>query len=150
MLAEKNNHTKSRVRSNILRVSKAAVKATVVYVVYVILARLLAPISMIFPDFQQIIAAFVVVYIVLMVVGDLASGTIFQHLLNAVKASFVIAYLIFALNTGIFNYTVGNTNLIIDLRLFLVIVMFLGLLGLAKSVLGAINLLNEKSETAPV
>lgn len=150
MLVEENNHMKMRVRSNILRVSKAAVKAIIVYVVYVVLVRLLAPISMIFPDFQQIIAAFVVVYIVLMVAGDLASGTIFQHLLNAVKASFVIVYLMFTLNTGIFDYTVGNTSLIIDLRVFLVIVMFLGLLGLAKSMLQAINYLNEKSETTHI
>jgi hypothetical protein len=150
MLVEENNHKKRRVRSNILRVSKAAVKAIIVYVVYVVVVRLLAPISMIFPDFQQIIAAFVAVYIVLMVAGDLASGTIFQHLLYAVKSSFVIAYLMFTLNTGIFDYTVGNTNLIIDLRLFLVIVMFLGLLGLAKSMLQAINYLNEKSETAHI
>jgi len=150
MLDEKNNRTKMSVRSNILKISKAAVKATIVCVVYVVLAELLAPISMIVPDFQQILAIFVVVYVVLMVVGDLTSGTIFQHFLNAVKSLFVVVYLMITLNTGIFNFTVENTSLIIDLRLFLVIVMFLGLLGLAKSVLQTINYLNEKSEIVPV
>lgn len=150
MVVEENNHLKRRIRTDVLRVLKAAVKAIVVYVVYIVLERLLAPISMIVPDFQQILTTFVIVYIVLMVIGDLASGTILQHIFNAVKASFVIVYLVFTLNAGIFNYTVGNLNLMIDLRLFLVIAMFLGLLGLAKSVLQAMNFLNEKSESARV
>jgi len=150
MLDEENNNLKRKIRANVLRVMKATVKAIVVYVIYIVLMRLMAPISMVFPDFQQIITTFVLVYIVLMVVGDLVSGSIFQHIFNAVKASFVIVYLVFTLNAGIFDYTFGNLNLIIDLRLFLVIAMFLGLLGLAKSVLQAINYLNEKSEVARV
>lgn len=149
-MVEENNHLKKRIRTCVLRVLKATVKATVVYVIYIVLARLMAPISMVFPGFQQIIATFVAVYIVLMVIGDLASGSILQHIFNAVKASFVIVYLVFTLNTGIFDYTFGSLNLIIDLRLFLVVAMFLGLLGLAKSVLQAINYLNEKSEVARV
>jgi len=41
---------------------------------------------------------------------------------------------------------VQNVKLIVDLHLFLVVAMLLGLLGFAKSVLQAINFLNEKVE----
>jgi hypothetical protein len=134
----------------VVKVSKAAVKAAIVCIVYVILARFLAPVSMIIPGFQQMIETFVIVYVVLMLIGDLTSGTILHHFFNVAKALFVMIYLIFSLNSGIFEYTFGNVNLIVDLRLLLVIAMLIGLLGLAKSVLQAINYVSEKAELAPV
>ena len=106
----------------------------------------LAPISDMVPGFQQMIETFVMVYISLMIVGELASGTIFQYFFNVAKALFVIGYLIFSLKGGIFGLTFQNVSLMVDLRLFLAIAMLLSLLGLAKSVLQAINYMNEKAE----
>lgn len=94
------------------------------------------------------IEVFVMVYIFLMIIGELTAGTIVHHFFNGAKALFVILYLIFALNGGIVGITVQNVNLIVDIRLFLVVAMLLGLLGFAKSVLQAINFLNEKAEHA--
>jgi len=54
--------------------------------------------------------------------------------------------LIFSLKSGIFGLTFQNVSLIVDLRVFLAIAMLLSLLGLAKSVLQAINYMNEKAE----
>jgi len=105
-----------------------------------------APVSEIVPGFQQMIEVFVMVYIFLMIIGELTAGTIFHHFFNGTKALFVILYLVFSLNGGIVGTTVQNVNLIIDLRLFLAVAMLLGLLGFAKSVLQAINFLNEKTE----
>jgi hypothetical protein len=92
------------------------------------------------------IETFVMVYIVLMIVGELTSGTIFQYFFNVAKALFVIGYLIASLNGGILGVTFQNVSLIVDLRLFLAIAMLLGLLGLTKSVLQAINYMSEKAE----
>ena len=60
----------------------------------------------------------------------------------------MILYLIFALNGGTVGITVQNVNLVVDLHLFLVVAILLGLVGFAKSVLQAINFLNEKTEPA--
>jgi hypothetical protein len=60
----------------------------------------------------------------------------------------VIGYLIFSLKGGIFSLTYENVSVMADLRLFLTIAMLLSLLGLAKSVLQAINFMNEKAEYA--
>jgi hypothetical protein len=81
-----------------------------------------------------------------MVIGDLTSGTIFQYFFNAARALFVICYLIFSLNGGIFGITVQNISLSIDLRLFLTIATLLSLLGFAKSILQAVDYLNTRAE----
>ena len=106
----------------------------------------LASISEIVPGFQQMVETFVMVYILLIIIGELTSGTIFQYFFNVAKALFVIGYLIFSLKGGIFGLTFQNVSLMVDLRLFLVIAMLLSLLGLAKSVFQAINYMSEKAE----
>jgi hypothetical protein len=53
-----------------------------------------------------------------------------------------------SLNGGIMSMAFEGINLLVDLRLFLVIAMILSLLGLAKSVIQAINFMNEKAELA--
>jgi hypothetical protein len=92
------------------------------------------------------IETFVSVYIVLIIVTELTSDTIFQHFLNTAKALFVIVYLMLSLKTGIFSLTLESMSVIVDVRLFLVIAMLLSLLGLARSVLQAIQYVNEKTE----
>jgi len=145
-MADANNDFKKRVRNFTFKALKATVKGILFYGIYFVLWMFLAPISDMVPGFQQTIETFVMVYILLMIVGELASGTIFQYFFNVAKALFVIGYLIFSLKGGIFGLTFQNVSLMVDLRLFLVIAMLLGLLGLAKSVLQAINYMNEKAE----
>ena len=150
MEAEEGTNLKPRIRKNIFKVLKTTIKAVIIGVIYVLLLQVLAPASVMIPGLQEIVATFVIVYVVLMVVGDLTSGTIFQHFFNGAKSLFVIGYLIFSLNSGILDYTFGNVNLIIDVRLFLIVAMLLGLLGLAKSIPQAINYVNEKVELTSV
>jgi hypothetical protein len=145
MVAEE-NRIMGRIRKNVPKIVKAAVKATVVCVLYFILVQFLEPVFTMIPSLQQMVQTFVIVYVVLMIISDLASGTLFQHVFNAAKALFAIVYLVFFLNAGIFEYTFGDVNLIVDLRLFLVIAMLLWLLGLANSVLQAINYVSERAE----
>jgi uncharacterized ion transporter superfamily protein YfcC len=147
-MAEKENNFKKRVRSLAFKALKAAVKGLLFYGIYFVLWMFLAPLSEIIPGFHQTAEAFVITYVILMVIGELASGTIFQYFFNAAKALFVICYLILSLNGGIFGITYQNVNLIIDLRLFLAVATLLSLLGFAKSVLQAINYLNENAEYA--
>jgi hypothetical protein len=150
MMDKTNNGSKNSLQQTVLKALKATIKAVIFYAVYFFLWQFLNPISQFVPGFQLMVETFVIVYIVLMVVGELASGTIYQHFFNAAKALFVIAYLMSSLKTGILGLTLGNTSLIIDVRLFLTIAMLLGLLGLAKSVMQAINYMSEKAEVPTI
>lgn len=145
-MADANNDFKKRIRNFTFKALKATVKGILFYGIYFVLWMFVAPISEMVPGFQQMIETFVMVYILLIIIGELTSGTIFQYFFNVAKALFVIGYLIFSLKGGIFGLTFQNVSLMVDLRLFLVIAMLLGLLGLAKSVLQAINYMNEKAE----
>ena len=145
-MTEENKDFKKRLQGFTRKALKATIKGALFYGIYFVLSMFLAPVSEIVPGFQQMIEVFVIVYIVLMIIGELTAGTVFHHFFNGAKALFVILYLIFALNGGTVGVTVQNVNLIVDLHLFLVVAMLLGLVGFAKSVLQAINFLNEKTE----
>jgi len=147
-MTEENKDLNKRLQKFTRKALKATIKGVLFYGIYFVLSMFLAPVSEIIPGFQQMIEVFVMVYIFLMIIGELTAGTIVHHFFIGAKALFVILYLIFALNGGIVGITVQNVNLIVDLRLFLVVAMLLGLLGFAKSVLQAINFLNEKAEHA--
>jgi hypothetical protein len=139
--------SKKRLRQIWFKVLKATVKAILFYALYFVLwTMFLAPIASIVPVLQQTIETFVIVYIVLMIIGELASGTVFQYFFDAAKALFVIGYLILSLNGGTVSGTFQDMNLIVDLRLFLAFATLLSLLGFAKSLIQAISFLNEKTE----
>jgi uncharacterized ion transporter superfamily protein YfcC len=126
----------------------ATIKGAILYAVYFVLSQFLAPLSQFIPGFQQIVETFVTVYIILIIIAELTSGSILQHFFNAAKSLFVVAYLIVSLGTGALSLTFQGLNFVVDIHLFLVIAMLLGLVGLAKSVLQTIHYLNEKAELA--
>ena len=128
-----------------VRALKAAAKGILVYILYFVLSLFLAPFMEMVPTLQQSIEAFVTLYLILMVIGDFMADTIYHYLFGAGKSLFVIFYLILSLKSGVVSTSFGSINLLVDLRLFLVIAMFLSLLGLARSVFQTINFMNEKA-----
>ena len=143
---EKSIGFKERLRRITLKILKAAIKAALLYGVYFVLSMFLAPISDVVPGFQRMVETFVTVYLFLMILGEIMSGTVFQHLFGAAKALFVILYLIFSLNGGVITLYFQGAQLMVDIRLFLMVAILLSLLGFAKSVLQAISFLNEKAQ----
>ena len=143
---EKSIGFKERLRRITLKILKATIKAALLYGVYFVLSMFLAPISDVVPGFQQMVETFVTVYLFLMILGEITSGTVFQHFFGAAKALFVILYLIFSLNGGVITLYFQGAQLMVDIRLFLMVAILLSLLGFAKSVLQAISFLNEKAQ----
>jgi hypothetical protein len=133
-------------RKAVFTIAKTAIKTAIVCILYVILSQVLAPLSPLVPGLQGMLQTFVIVYVALMIVSNLTSGTVFQHIFGAARCGFVMAYLIVSLNSGIFDYTFGSVSLMVDLRVFLVIMMMLEILGLAKSVILAIDFVSQKAE----
>ncbi|MEM3457899.1 MAG: hypothetical protein QXN36_05295 [Candidatus Bathyarchaeia archaeon] len=150
-MVETTDNLKTKLKKFTFKALKATVKGVIFYVVYFVLwTMFLAQAAALVPGLQQVIEAFVMVYVILMVIGELTSGTIYRFFFDAAKALFVIGYLIFSLKGGVIDFSFENMNLLVDLRIFLSIAILLSLLGLAKSVLGAINFMSEKAEIAYV
>jgi hypothetical protein len=149
-MAETYDDYKKKVRNFTFKALKATLKGILVYVIYFVLWMFVAPLSSIIPGLQQMIETFVMVYVALMIISELTAGTIYQYFFNVARALFVIGYLIFSLNGGVIGLTVENISLMVDLRVFLAIATLVSLLGLAKSVLQAVNYMSEKAEYAPI
>jgi hypothetical protein len=145
MVDEKNN-SKTRLRKIIFKALKATLKGVLFFALYFVLWMFLAPVAEIVPGFQQTVETFVMVYIALIVIGEFTSGTIFQYFFNTARGLFLILYLILASKGGIISVTLKDVSLMVDLRFFLIFAMLLSLLGLANSVLQAVNYLNQKAE----
>ncbi|MBS7616310.1 hypothetical protein KEJ45_03835 [Candidatus Bathyarchaeota archaeon] len=129
-----------------LRALKAFLKGFLLYIAYFVFWMFIAPIAEFVPSFQQVVENFFIIYVSLVIIGELVSDTVLQHFFNAAKALFVIGYLIISLNGGILNFAYSNVVLTVDLRFFLMAAVLIGLIGLAKCVIQAIEYMNNKAE----
>jgi len=137
------------------RIVKAAVKGAIYFaLLYLVPTLLISQISRlvpdIFADYGQLLGLFAAVIIFFVVASELTSRTIFQHAFNVGRALVLIVFFVLALNGGIvsLNLNVENApiNIWADLRIYLVILITIDLIGLAKSILQAVNFLSERAE----
>jgi len=150
-----NQTAKSFFKKMIPRIVKAVVKAVLYFVfLYLVPTMLISQVSEVAPqlfrDYSQLLTLFVSVVIFFVVASELTAGTIFQHAFNIGKAIILIIFFILALNGGIINMNLNlegvPINIWADLRIYLIMLITIDLLGLAKSVLQAVNFLSERTE----
>ncbi len=146
-MVDTNRKQPSKAKDVTFKVARAAIKATLVCALYSVLSPYLLAVSSLIPGLAETVELFVAVTLALMVLSDLTAGTIYHHFLNVGRAFFTIAYLVFALGDGILNVAYENFTLTIDLTSFYAIAASLGLLGLAISIMQAINFMSERAET---
>jgi hypothetical protein len=146
-MLEKQNNKKNPIRDFSFKIFKATAKAVIVYVIYFLLASVLAPLSGFVPGLVESIEVFVAIYIMLMIMSDITTGTVFQHFFSTAKALFFMAYLLLSVGDGIFSGAFGNSTITVNLTLFYSLAVLFSLLGLAKTILQAINFMNERAET---
>jgi len=142
---------KSFLRKMLPRIVKAAIKALFYFVLlYVLPMFLISQVSGFAPEFfagyGQLLNLFVAVVIFFVVASELTSGTIFQHAFNVGKAIILMILFVLALDGGVVATDFQGIHIWADLRLFLAMLVAIDLLGLAKSILQAINFLSEKAE----
>lgn len=147
-MVEEKKKSKNLVKDISFRVLKAALKAILVYLIYFLLAPMLTPLFGLIPGIMESIEAFVAVYIVLMLLGDLAERTVFQYFFNTARALFFTAYLLLSMGDGVISTGYDNFSLTVNLALFYTIAVTLSLLGVASSILQAINFMSERAEAA--
>ncbi|MEM3596945.1 MAG: hypothetical protein QXJ53_02280 [Candidatus Bathyarchaeia archaeon] len=145
-MTEKDNSLKRKIRSITFKALKATVKGLLFYALYFVSWMFVAPVANMVPGLREAVETFVAVYITFMIVGEFTSGTIFQFFFAAARDLFVIGYLLISLNGGLIGGSFQNINFVLDIRIFLMLTVLLGLLGLAKTVLQAINYVSEKAE----
>jgi len=101
----------------------------------------------IFSSYGNLLLVFVAIILFFVVASELTSGTIFQHAFNIGKALILMIFIVVALEGGIVALDFQGFHLVADLRIYLAMLLTIDLVGLAKSVLQAINFLSEKAES---
>jgi hypothetical protein len=147
-MVEQQKKSKNLVKDISFRVAKATVKAILVYLIYFLLVPMLAPLFELIPGFMESLEVFVIVYIVLMILGDLTSKTVFQYFFSTARALFFMAYLLLSMGDGVFNTSYENFSLTVNLTLFYTVAVLLSLLGFARTILQAINFMHERAEAS--
>ena len=132
------------------RILKATAKALIVIIFFLIFSQMLSPLNQIFPQTTSLLQTYVTVYVVFIILGELTKGTIYQHVLGMGKAFFFIGYTIYALNNGIITQTIRTITFSVDLQVFLMMIVVLGMLDFAKSLLRIINYVADKAETEEI
>lgn len=130
------------------RIVKAVVKVAIMLVVFIFLSNLLSPFSAFLGGFSMVIDVFFIVFIAFIILIELASGTIFQHLFGTARSLFVLFYLAHLFGAGVFSLAVEGVEVMVDLRIILATIILLSTLSLAKSMLNTVNFLSEKDEQA--
>lgn len=138
------------------RVAKAIVKGLLYFFLFYALPMfLISQVSgfapQLFEEYNQIVALFAALTIFFVVAAELTSGTIYQHALNIGKALILIIFFVLALNGGIMRLDLDiiegqRISIVADLRIYLMMLITIDLLGLAKSVMQTVNFLSEKTE----
>jgi uncharacterized ion transporter superfamily protein YfcC len=147
MAEEKKKQQPNKIKEWAFKIAKATVKAVLIYLLYFVVAPYVLLFAAFVPGLAEMIEVFVAVTVVLMILSDLTANTVYECFLNAGRALFTIAFLVFALGNGVFNVAYGGFNVTVNLTAFFLIAALLGLLGLAKSVLQAINFMSERAES---
>jgi hypothetical protein len=105
-----------------------------------------AGVSNVLSPYEQIFGTFTIVIIFFVVASEITSGTIFQHMFNIGQALVLMVLIVISLEGGIIKIGFQNIQITADLTFYLVMLLTIDLVGLAKSVLQAINFLSEKDE----
>ena len=147
-MAKQQKKSKNLIKDVSFRVVKAAIKAMLVYLIYFLVAPMIAPFFGMIPGFMESIEVFVAIYILLMVLSDVTTHTVFQYYFNTARALFFMSYLLLSMGDGVFSTSYENFSLTINLTLFYTIAILLSLLGFARTILQAINFMHEKAEAS--
>lgn len=128
------------------RILKAMLKVALTLVAFFFLSSLLSPFDDFLGGFRMAVDVFFIVFIFFIVIIEVFSGTIFQHLFSIARSLFVLFYLTHLFGQGIFSIAVEGILVTVDLRIIMATIILLSTLSLAKSMLNTVNFLSEKEE----
>jgi hypothetical protein len=145
-MVEQNKNSKNTIKEITYRVLKASLKAILIYVIYVLVSPMLVPLAELVPDLMSSIESFALIFVALMFLSDLTQDTIFQYFFNTARQIYIIGYLLLSMGNGVMSLSYDNLSLTVNLTIFYGIAVLLSLLGLARSILQAIDYMGKKAE----
>jgi len=145
-------NTRAIIKKIVPRVFKAALWGFITYLLVYYPLTLIYPFELLPFAYNQLFNVFVTIVVFFAVVTKLFSGTILEYAFSIAKTLIIITYFFYVLNGGIISLTVPvsetTVNLVLDLRTFLSMLIFVNLLALAKSILQATDFLARKVEAS--
>ena len=133
-------------RQMLPRILKAGLKVSIVLIVFMLISNFLKPFNPFLGGFNMVIDVFFIAFIAFIIIIELFSGSIFQHLFSVAKNLFMLFYLMYIFDRGIFALTIENVYVTVDLRIIVATLILLDVLALAKSMINTVNFLSEKEE----
>lgn len=98
------------------------------------------------PSYTQLLRTFAIIIVFFVVASVLLAGTIFQHAFNMGKALVFMGFFIYALNGGFISLDFESIHVEADLRVYLAMLLTIDFIGLAKSLLQAMDFLAKRTE----
>lgn len=131
------------------RVLKAAVWGSLTFIIVYYLPMMLFPKDILPFDYATVLFDFAVISVFFTVVGQLFSGTIIGCGFGIARALVIIAYFFTVSDGGVFSVVLPITevtiNLTFDISIFLLMIVSVNLLDIAKNLLEGISLLTPKT-----
>ncbi len=131
------------------RILKAVIWGSLTFLVVYYLPMMFYPQELLPIDYVTPLIQFATIAVFFAVAGQLFSGTIIGCGFGVARGIVVIAYFFMLSDGGVFSMTLPigevTVNLAFDLSLFLLMIIAVNLLGVAKNILEAISLLAENS-----
>jgi hypothetical protein len=129
------------------RILKAVIWGSLTFLIVYYLPMMFYPQDILPIDYITPLIQFAAISVFFAVTGQLFSGTIIGCGFGVARAIVVIAYFFIISDGGIFRITLPTgeniVNLTFDLSLFLMMIIAVNLLGIAKNILEAISILSE-------
>ncbi|MDH5449306.1 MAG: hypothetical protein OEX77_00195 [Candidatus Bathyarchaeota archaeon] len=137
---------KNLVKKLLPRILKAAFKSIIAFVLIYLIPSLLLQDDFLPAEYKLSMNIFAVIIILFIVIVELTSGTIFQYIFSFLRVIVLIVFFICTLGRGSITVTIEMLYIAVDLSIILAMLIFVELLGLAKTVLGAVHFLSQKNE----
>jgi len=146
----KESSEKSFIRKMGPNVFKAAVWGIITYAFVGYLPTLLFPMDFLSFGFNQFFDLFVGIAVFFAVITNLFSGTILGYAFSIARGLVMIIYFIVVFNGGIISLTMPmsevTVGLVVDVKVFLLILVLVNLLGIGKNLLQVTSFLAKKVE----
>jgi hypothetical protein len=131
------------------RILKAVIWGSLTFLIVYYLPMMFYPQDLLPIDYITPLIEFAAIAVFFAVAGQLFSGTIIGCGFGVARAIVVIAYFFTISDGGVFSLTLPidevTVNFALDLTLFLLMIIAVNLLGIAKNILEAISILGENS-----
>jgi hypothetical protein len=129
------------------RILKAVIWGSLTFLIVYYLPMMFYPQDILPIDYITPLIQFAAIAVFFAVAGQLFSGTIIGCGFGVARAIVMIAYFFMVSEGGVFSITLpfgeNIVNLAFDLSLFLLMIIAVNLLGIAKNILEAISILSE-------